>query len=122
MSDERDGSRLRVDAGEDIWNRLRQFTPARIGLGRAGASLPTRALLAFDLAHARARDAVHAGFDAQGLAREVANPDLARRSWCRARRATGWSICCGRTWGGRSMRRAARICMANDPGRQRWRL
>ena len=46
---------------------LRELTPARVGLGRSGAGLPTDALLAFTLDHARARDAVHAGFDTEAL-------------------------------------------------------
>jgi ethanolamine ammonia-lyase small subunit len=47
----------------DPWFFLAERTSARIARGRAGASLPTREVLAFDLAHALARDAVHAHVD-----------------------------------------------------------
>lgn len=49
------------------WSDLRRFTPARVGLGRAGPGLPTAAHLAFQAAHAAARDAVHAALDVVAL-------------------------------------------------------
>jgi ethanolamine ammonia-lyase small subunit len=59
----------------DFWDYLRRVTPARIALGRAGDGLPTRRVLEFELAHARARDAVKAHLDPAALIAELAD-------WC----------------------------------------
>jgi ethanolamine ammonia-lyase small subunit len=56
----------------DPFARFRNATRARIGLGRAGDALPTSAILDFQLAHARARDAVHGQVDFIALAKELA--------------------------------------------------
>ncbi len=56
----------------DPWRLLRATTTARIGLDRAGDAPSLESVLAFQLAHARARDAVHAPLDTAALARAVA--------------------------------------------------
>ena len=56
----------------DPWVHLGVTTPARLALGRSGASLPTREVLNLGLAHARARDAVHAAMDGEALAAGIA--------------------------------------------------
>jgi ethanolamine ammonia-lyase small subunit len=57
----------------DTWVGLRRLTAARIGLARSGASLATAPLLEFKLAHARARDAVHAPLDRARLVADIAS-------------------------------------------------
>lgn len=72
-----------TDRSPVLWADLRRFTPARVALGRAGNGLPTTAHLAFQAAHAAARDAVHAVLDVTGLQAELTAagmPSIAVRS------------------------------------------
>lgn len=56
----------------DPWHELRRWTSARIALGRTGDGLPTARVLEFQLAHAKARDAVHLPLDTPRLMVELA--------------------------------------------------
>ena len=61
---------------KDPWYELSNRTPARIALGRTGASLPTSEVLALAAAHAQARDAVHTKLDIQAIIQGVKNLGL----------------------------------------------
>jgi len=64
----------------DPFATLRPSTSARIGLGRAGQGLPTAPMLAFQWAHAKARDAVHAELDVDRIRAAVSMPAIVVRS------------------------------------------
>lgn len=65
--------------------RLKAMTQARVALGRVGEALPTAPMLDFQLAHARARDAVHAELSAEGFAESIGRPVIEVRSQARDR-------------------------------------
>jgi ethanolamine ammonia-lyase small subunit len=93
---------------------LRDLTPARVGLGRAGASLPTQALLDFTLAHARARDAVHACFDLPAIISGLNDLGLPALEVCsRARERTDYLR---RPDLGRMLDEASRQLLVNHAG------
>jgi ethanolamine ammonia-lyase small subunit len=60
----------------DPWAALRRATRARIGLGRAGNAQPMAAELAFRVAHAAARDAVHQPLDVDALEESLRDAGL----------------------------------------------
>lgn len=85
MTDDRDRKPQQTDLdllpaelSQTARNALKSYTPARVALERTGVSLATRPLLDFQLAHARARDAVHAAVDVRMLLDEL------RRTGCQA--------------------------------------
>ena len=61
---------------ENPWALLRDYTDARIGLGRAGISIPTSHSLAFQLAHAQAQDAVHLPLDTEHVIEQINSNNL----------------------------------------------
>lgn len=61
---------------ENPWSALRDYTDARIGLGRAGVSIPTEESLNFQLAHAQAQDAVHLPLDVETVIEQLENANL----------------------------------------------
>jgi len=68
------------EAPNDPWAKLRLATRARIGLGRTGDAMAIADVLEFQLAHARARDAVHTSLDVAALAARIDRPTIAVRS------------------------------------------
>lgn len=60
----------------DAWGALRNFTNARIALGRTGTSIPLEENLQFRADHAHARDAVYAMLDAEALGAQLLSLNL----------------------------------------------
>jgi ethanolamine ammonia-lyase small subunit len=69
----------------DPWAKLRTTTRARIGLGRAGDAMAIADVLEFQLAHAKARDAVHTRLDVAALRAQIAGEVAVVRSAAESR-------------------------------------
>lgn len=67
-----DGSPEKV-VTRNPWDKLREFTSARIALGRSGNSVPTDELLSFQLDHAQAMDAVHCSLNVDALVAQLSD-------------------------------------------------
>ena len=61
---------------ENPWALLKDYTDARIGLGRSGVSIPTSHSLAFQLAHAQAQDAVHLPLNVENIVEQLVVNDI----------------------------------------------
>jgi ethanolamine ammonia-lyase small subunit len=61
---------------DDPFMQLKQFTAARIGIGRTGASVPLKQSLELKLAHAHARDAVYSELDIGKLSSDLKQFEL----------------------------------------------
>lgn len=61
---------------ENPWALLKDYTDARIGLGRSGVSIPTSHSLVFQLAHAQAQDAVHLPLDVENIVEQLVVNDI----------------------------------------------
>jgi ethanolamine ammonia-lyase small subunit len=103
----------------DSWAELKKFTDARIALGRAGASWRTETLLAFRLAHARARDAVCRPFEPEAVERPLR--DLGYETMRLTTEATSRDVFLKRPDLGRKLSKASRELLirrsAEWPGR-----
>ena len=66
-----------ISEATPAWLKLKELTGARIALGRTGVSLPTKDILEFRMAHARARDAVHTALEIEPLFKGLASRGFA---------------------------------------------
>lgn len=98
----------------ELARRMRALTPARVALGRTGASLQTHDLLNFQRAHAQARDAVHAQLDGTALAavlRAITGGPVLHMHSAATDRATYLQ----RPDLGRKLEEASRACLSSGP-------
>ncbi|MDD2799170.1 MAG: ethanolamine ammonia-lyase subunit EutC [Bacteroidales bacterium] len=62
--------KLKTDI-KNPWDSLKEYTEARIAIGRCGSSIPTEELLDFRLLHAKAIDSVHTPLDCVSITSEI---------------------------------------------------